>query len=178
MWCWFLLDNKGSQPQLYIYPLLLDPPSPPPILQLQVITQCQAGLPASYISFPLAFCFTHDSVYMSMLLLWLLLFLIQALTFPQKQGDRGTNFLDDQISKRRLCENHSLVLKRMRDLEKIYLHLLIKEADWTCLVVQWLRLCASTARGMGSVPGQGTKIPTCPWCGQKEKEQKKNLKVF
>ena len=178
MWCWFLLDNKGSQPQLYIYPLLLDPPSPPPILQLQVITQCQAGLPVSYISFPLAFYFTHDSVYMSMLLLWLLLFLIQALTFPQKQGDKGTNFLDDQISKRRLCENHSLVVKRMRDLEKIYLHVLIKEADWTCLVVQWLRLCASTARGMGSVPGQGTKIPTCPWRGQKEKEQKKNLKVF
>ena len=26
-------------------------------------------------------------------------------------------------------------------------------------MVQWLRLHASNARGMGSVPGQGTKIP-------------------
>ena len=24
---------------------------------------------------------------------------------------------------------------------------------WTSLVVQWLRLCAPTARGMGSIPG-------------------------
>ena len=29
----------------------------------------------------------------------------------------------------------------------------------TSLVVQWLRLGASTAGGMGSIPGQGTKIP-------------------
>ena len=28
----------------------------------------------------------------------------------------------------------------------------------TSLVVQWLRLCASNARGTGSIPGQGTKI--------------------
>ena len=27
----------------------------------------------------------------------------------------------------------------------------------TSLVVQWLRLCASTAEGMGSIPGQGIK---------------------
>ena len=26
------------------------------------------------------------------------------------------------------------------------------------LVVQWLTLCASTARGLGSIPGRGTKI--------------------
>ena len=26
-------------------------------------------------------------------------------------------------------------------------------------MVQWLRLCASTAEGMGSIPGQGTKDP-------------------
>ena len=26
-------------------------------------------------------------------------------------------------------------------------------------MVQWLRLRAPTARGMGSIPGQGTKIP-------------------
>ena len=29
----------------------------------------------------------------------------------------------------------------------------------TSLVVQWLRLPASTAGGMGLIPGQGTKIP-------------------
>ena len=28
----------------------------------------------------------------------------------------------------------------------------------TSLEVQWLRLCASTAGGMGSIPGQGPKI--------------------
>ena len=29
----------------------------------------------------------------------------------------------------------------------------------TSVAVQWLRLCASTAGGMGSIPGRGTKIP-------------------
>ena len=29
----------------------------------------------------------------------------------------------------------------------------------TSLVVQWLRLHASSAEGAGSIPGQGTKIP-------------------
>ena len=28
----------------------------------------------------------------------------------------------------------------------------------TSLVVQWLRLCASAAGGMGSIPGRGTKV--------------------
>ena len=35
------------------------------------------------------------------------------------------------------------------------------------LVVQWLRLCGSTAGGTGSIPGQGTKIPPATWCSQK-----------
>ena len=34
-----------------------------------------------------------------------------------------------------------------------------KMSGWTSLVVQWLRLCTSTAGGMGSIPGWGTKIP-------------------
>ena len=40
----------------------------------------------------------------------------------------------------------------------------------TSLVVQWLRLHASTAGGTGSIPGGGTKIPhaTQP---KKEKEE-------
>ena len=37
----------------------------------------------------------------------------------------------------------------------------------TSLVIQWLRLHASTAVAMGSIPGQGTKIPRAAQCGQK-----------
>ena len=29
----------------------------------------------------------------------------------------------------------------------------------TSLAVQWFKLCTSTARGMGLIPGWGTKIP-------------------
>ena len=41
------------------------------------------------------------------------------------------------------------------------------DQKWTCLVVQWLRLCTFNAEGIGSIPGQGTKIPHVTWCGQK-----------
>ena len=37
-------------------------------------------------------------------------------------------------------------------------HFLIKINKGTSLVVQWLRLCTSTARGTGLIPGQETKI--------------------
>ena len=40
----------------------------------------------------------------------------------------------------------------------------------TSLAVQWLRLCASTARGVGSIPGRGTKIPYAARCDQKKKK--------
>lgn len=33
------------------------------------------------------------------------------------------------------------------------------EGFWTFLAVQWLRLCSSTAEGVGMIPGQGTKVP-------------------
>ena len=40
----------------------------------------------------------------------------------------------------------------------------IKGSDpGTSLVVQWLRLCAPTAGGTISIPGQGTKIPHSMW---------------
>ena len=39
--------------------------------------------------------------------------------------------------------------------------------EGTSLAVQWLRLHASTAGGMGSIPGRGTKIPHAARCGQK-----------
>ena len=38
----------------------------------------------------------------------------------------------------------------------------------TSLVVQWLRLCASTAGGVGSIPGRGTKTPHDAGSGQKK----------
>ena len=36
-------------------------------------------------------------------------------------------------------------------------------------MVQWLGLCASTAEGMGSIPGQGTRILHAVQRGQKKK---------
>ena len=39
----------------------------------------------------------------------------------------------------------------------------------TSLVVHWLRLHTNTAGGMGSIPGQGTKILYATECSQKEK---------
>ena len=42
------------------------------------------------------------------------------------------------------------------------------------LVVQWLELCASTAGDMGSIPGQGTKIPYAIRCGSREEGGEKS----
>ena len=39
------------------------------------------------------------------------------------------------------------------------------------LVVQWLGLCALTAEGPGSIPGQGTKIPQAAWHSQNKKKK-------
>ena len=41
----------------------------------------------------------------------------------------------------------------------------------TTLVVQWLRRQASNEGDMGSIPGQGTKIPHAMQCSQKEKKK-------
>ena len=48
-----------------------------------------------------------------------------------------------------------------------------RKAAGTSLVVQWLRLHASTAGGAGLTLSQGTKIPHAAWCGQKKKKKKK-----
>ena len=50
----------------------------------------------------------------------------------------------------------------------------------TSLMVQWLRLQAANAGGMGLIPGQGTKIPHATGWGQKIKLKKKigKLVVF
>ena len=43
--------------------------------------------------------------------------------------------------------------------------------EWeTSLVVQWLRLHASTAGGMGSIPSWGSQIPHATWRGKKKKK--------
>lgn len=42
---------------------------------------------------------------------------------------------------------------------------------WDCLEVQWLSVCASPAVGVGSICGQGTRIPRAGWCGQKKKSK-------
>ena len=46
----------------------------------------------------------------------------------------------------------------------------------TSLAVQWLGLCASVAGGMGSIPGQGTKIPHATRYGQKKKKKEERKK--
>ena len=54
-----------------------------------------------------------------------------------------------------------------------------KKERETFLVVQWLRLCAFPAEGMGSIPGQGTKIPCTTQNDQKKKwGKKKENKTF
>ena len=50
------------------------------------------------------------------------------------------------------------------------LHYQILGSPRNSLVVQWLRLCTFTAKGPGSIPGQGTKIPQAVWSSQKKKK--------
>ena len=45
----------------------------------------------------------------------------------------------------------------------------------TSLAVQWLRLYASNAGGVGSIPGQGTKIPHAMWPKDKSKSKIKYI---
>jgi len=46
------------------------------------------------------------------------------------------------------------------------------------LVVQWVRLCKSTAEGMGSIPGQGTKIPHVVRCSPSPPSPPPKEKLF
>ena len=41
------------------------------------------------------------------------------------------------------------------------------------LVVQWLELRAFTAKGVGSIPGQETKILQATWCAANNNNKKK-----
>ena len=52
-----------------------------------------------------------------------------------------------------------------------YLFVGLRQCLGVFLVLQWIRLRASTAEGVGSVPGQGTKIPHTKQHDQKIKRQ-------
>ena len=69
---------------------------------------------------------------------------------------------------------HHHLIKREKDistLRKDDLILRIKEkVCGNSLAVQWLGLHAFTAKGLGSVPGRGTRIPQAVRCGQKQKK--------
>ena len=41
-----------------------------------------------------------------------------------------------------------------------------------CLMDQWLRLCCSTAEGVNSIPGWGTKILHAEQCGPLKRGKK------
>ena len=43
------------------------------------------------------------------------------------------------------------------------------------LVVQWLRLCVSTAEGECLIPGQRTKVLYASGCGQKKKKNEMQI---
>ena len=65
---WFLLYNNVNQPHAYIGPLPPEPPSHTPPPPFWVIIEHQTELPVLYSNFSPVFYFTHDSVYMLMLL--------------------------------------------------------------------------------------------------------------
>ena len=46
------------------------------------------------------------------------------------------------------------------------------------LVVQWLGLCAFTAKGLGLIPGWGTKIPQAMQLSQKKKKQQQKTAAY
>ena len=54
----------------------------------------------------------------------------------------------------------------------------IRNDAGTSLVVQWLRLHASTAGGRGFIPGQKAKILSAMWHGQKQKTTKTEMMLY
>ena len=53
-----------------------------------------------------------------------------------------------------------------------------KRSEGTCLMVQWLRLPASNAGDVGSIPGQGTKIPHASGTKNQNIKQKQYCNKF
>ena len=50
-----------------------------------------------------------------------------------------------------------------------------KSKVWEFPGVQWFGLGTLTAEGLGSIPGQGTKISHGSQCGQKKKKKKSKV---
>ena len=67
-----------------------------------------------------------------------------------------------------LVVQHNFTRKALHHLKKNYI------IGGASLVVQWLRLHASTAGGAVLIPGWGTKTPHAAWHGQKKPQKQKN----
>ena len=51
----------------------------------------------------------------------------------------------------------------------------LNESIGNSMVGWWLEIHAATAKGMGLIPGFGTKIPQAAWPQKKEKKERKHL---
>ena len=88
---------------------------------------------------------------------------------------KSEHFLSKNVCHREIT-NYSKVWNLFRNstlykFSKLFLKIFLGKISWlsviksnlgTCLVVQWLRLCSS-AGDVGSIPGQGAKIPHASW---------------
>ena len=88
-------------------------------------------------------------------------------------GDYGVHYI--------FCDNHFImgisqidmlyILNLYSNLYQLCLNKKKKKLKiGTSLAVQWLRLQASTAGGVGSISGGGNKIMHDVWCGKKKKD--------
>ena len=66
----------------------------------------------------------------------------------------------------------------VEEISILHMTLHLNSAWGTSLAIQWLGLCAFNAKGVGSIPGQGTKILHITWHGQEHffKKKKKRKK--
>ena len=56
-------------------------------------------------------------------------------------------------------------------LQQLWRHMFKMKPPENSLVLQWLGFCTFIAEGIGSTPGQGTKIPQASWHDQKKKKK-------
>ena len=65
-----------------------------------------------------------------------------------------------------LMDVQSLVIREAEEVKDKRPQMVLRQTARTSLAIQWLRLWASTAGGMGSIPGWETKIAHAVWGGQ------------